>query len=176
MGLGYVGLANAVTLARNEEVIGYDIACEKIDALRENDRLINEEDVEQYINPKDINFTTTCECEIVEAAIADVDYIIIATPTNYDEKHDFFDTSSIEDVIGKVLKYKKDAVFIIKSTVPIGYTERVKEQFNTENIIFLLNFCAKGSLFTTACIPPALLLGKNRNGGRRWQSCFCGMH
>lgn len=172
MGLGYVGLANAVTLARSEEVVGYDIACEKIEALLENDNLVNEEDIEKYIDTKGINFTITCECEIVEAAVADVDYIIIATPTNYDEEHDFFDTSSIEDVIGKVLAYKKDAVFIIKSTVPIGYTERVKKQFNTENIIFSPEFLREGRSVYDSLHPTRIIVGEKSERGREVANLF----
>lgn len=132
-GLGYVGLANALLLSQKEDVKAYDIVEEKIEMLQQRKSPLEDKEVHEFLDRDDLNveFTKNFEDEVNFA-----DYLIIATPTDYDEKKNYFNTSTVEDVIEKALAIRPDATFIIKSTVPVGYTIDVKAKFNTENIIF----------------------------------------
>ena len=125
-GTGYVGLANALLLAQKEQVKAYDIISEKVEMLRKNLSPIEDKKIHEFLDRKDlyIEFTQNFR-EIVSYG----DYLVIATPTDYDEKKNFFNTSTVEDVIEKALAIRPDATFIIKSTVPVGYTEELKEKY-----------------------------------------------
>ena len=136
-GIGYVGLSNAILLAQHNEVTAVDVFQEKADLINNKKSPIIDKEIEEYLANKELNLTATTDGE---AAYQDAQYIIIATPTNYDPVRNYFDTSSIEAVIELVMKVNKDAVMIIKSTVPVGYTKSVRKQFGTDRIIFSPEF------------------------------------
>jgi len=140
-GLGYVGLANALLLSQNEQVKAYDIVDEKIEMLQKGKSPIVDKEIETFLKRDDlqIEFTTSFE-ESVKFA----DYLLIATPTDYDEEKNYFNTSTVEDVIQRALDIRSDSTFIIKSTVPVGYTESIRQKFGTNNIIFSPEFLREG--------------------------------
>lgn len=140
-GIGYVGLSNAILLAQHNEVTAVDVFQEKVDLINNRRSPIIDREIEEYLATKDLNLKATTDGA---AAYKDAEYIIIATPTNYDPDKNYFDTSSIEAVIGLVLKVNRDAVMIIKSTVPVGYTKSVRERFGTDRIIFSPEFLREG--------------------------------
>ena len=132
-GTGYVGLSNAVLLAQNNEVIALDIIQEKVDMINNRQSPIADKEIEEYLSTKDLNLTATTDNY---KAYKDAEYVIISTPTNYDAEKNYFNTRTVEAVIANVLSINPDAVMVIKSTVPVGYTESIKEKFETNNIIF----------------------------------------
>ena len=132
-GTGYVGLANAILLAQHNEVVAVDIIQEKVDMINDKVSPIIDSEIQDYLTNKDLNLIATTD---VYKAYKDADYVIISTPTNYDAEKNYFNTRSVEAVIANVLSINPDATMIIKSTVPVGYTKRVREMFETENIIF----------------------------------------
>ena len=136
-GTGYVGLSNAVLLAQNNIVTAVDVIKEKVDLLNSKKSPIVDKEIEEYLSTKKLNLTATLDAE---TAYQNADFIIISTPTNYDPAKNYFDTSSVENVIELVLKVNPDATMIIKSTIPIGYTASVREKYNTKNIIFSPEF------------------------------------
>ena len=148
VGIGYVGLSNAVLLAQEHEVIAFDIQPEKVDLLNQQQSPINDAEIIAYLAHKNLNLKATTDKYI---AYQDADYVIIATPTDYDSNKNCFKTTTIETVIADVLALNPAALIIIKSTVPLGYTKKVKEMFQTENIIFHGIF-REGKLFMITCI------------------------
>ena len=140
-GLGYVGLANALVLGQHEAVMAYDIVDDKIEMLQEKRSPLVDADIIDFLthDKSQVEFTTD-----FEKAVMYGDYLLIATPTDYDDVHNFFDTSSIESVIEKALNIRPDARFIIKSTVPVGYVQGLKVTYQTDNIIFLPEFLREG--------------------------------
>lgn len=140
-GTGYVGLANAVLLAQHNEVIALDIIEEKVDMLNNKQSPIADKDIEEYLATKELNLKATTN---PEEAFKDAEYVIISTPTNYDPEQNYFDTSSVETVIDNVLVFNPDATIVIKSTIPVGYTDQASERFNTDNIIFSPEFLREG--------------------------------
>ena len=136
-GTGYVGLSNAILLAQHNEVIALDIIKEKVDMINNKKSPIADPEIEEYLATKDPNLTATTDNF---EAFKDADYVIISTPTNYDPEKNYFNTRTVEAVIANVLSINPEAVMIIKSTVPVGYTESIKEKFDTENVIFSPEF------------------------------------
>lgn len=168
-GLGYVGLANALLLAQNEEVLAYDIVREKIDNLKKGLSPIEDKEIKRFLDLKDLNIEFTKE---FEEAVKFGDYLIIATPTDYDEVMNYFNTSTVEDVIEKALEIRPDATFIIKSTVPVGYTLDVKEKFKTENIIFSPEFLREGKALYDNLHPSRIVVGEVSDRGEEVASLF----
>ncbi len=156
-GIGYVGLSNAILLAQHNEVTAVDVFQEKADMINNRRSPIIDKEIEEYLATKDLNLKATTDGE---AAYKDAEYIIIATPTNYDPDKNYFDTSSIEAVIRLVLQVNKDAVMIIKSTVPVGYTKSVRERFGTDHIIFSPEFLREGRALYDNLYPSRIIVGE----------------
>lgn len=168
-GLGYVGLANALLLGQKEEVMAYDIVDEKIQMLQNKQSPLVDSDVIDFLthDKSQVAFTTD-----FDKAVYHGDYLLIATPTDYDDVHNFFDTSSIEDVIERALSIKTEATFIIKSTVPVGYVKGLKAKYQTENIIFSPEFLREGKALYDNLYPSRIIVGEDSQRGREIGEMF----
>lgn len=162
-GLGYVGLANGLLLSENENVMAYDILESKINSLRNKISYLDDPEIIDYLHRDDLNIQFTSN---FKEAVLFGDILLLATPTDYDEKKNYFNTETIEDVISKALIIKPDATFIIKSTVPVGYTKRVKEKFCTENIIFSPEFLREGKALFDNLYPSRIVIGEISERGK----------
>ena len=132
-----MGLSIATLLAQHNHVTAVDVVAERVDSVNNKKSPIQDDYIEEYLATKDLDLTATLDWE---SGYENADFIVIATPTNYDSVQNFFDTSAVEDVIEKVLKVNPNAIMVIKSTIPVGYTESVRKKFNTDNIIFAPEF------------------------------------
>ena len=155
-GTGYVGLSLATLLAQHNHVMAVDIIPEKVDMVNHRKSPIQDDYIEKYLAEKALDLTATMDAE---AAYKDADFVIIATPTNYDSRKNFFDISSVEAVIQLVMQYNPDAIMVIKSTIPVGYTKSVREKFGTKNIIFSPEFLRESKALYDNLYPSRIIVG-----------------
>lgn len=159
-GTGYVGLSIACLLSQHNEVKAVDIIKEKVDLINARKSPIQDDYIEKYLAEKDLNLEATLDAEY---AYSDADFVVIAAPTNYDSKKNFFDTSAVESVIELVLKYNPNAIMVIKSTIPVGYTESARKKFNTKNIIFSPEFLRESKALYDNLYPSRIIVSTDEN-------------
>lgn len=162
-GTGYVGLSIATLLSQHHEVVAVDIIPEKVDLINHKKSPIQDEYIEKYLAEKDLNLTATLDAE---AAYKDADFVVIAAPTNYDSKKNFFDTSAVEAVIKLVIQYNPDAIMVIKSTIPVGFTASVREKYHCDNIIFSPEFLRESKALYDNLYPSRIIVGTDVDNAR----------
>ena len=155
-GTGYVGLSIATLLSQHHEVMAVDIIPEKVELINNKKSPIQDDYIEKYLAEKDLNLTATLDAE---AAYKDADFVVVAAPTNYDSKKNFFDTSAVENVIGLVMEYAPDAIMVIKSTIPVGYTKSIREKTGSKNIIFSPEFLRESKALYDNLYPSRIIVG-----------------
>ena len=162
-GTGYVGLSIATLLSQHHEVMAVDIIPEKVNLINQRKSSIQDEYIEKYLAEKDLNLTATLDAE---AAYKDADFVVIAAPTNYDSKKNFFDTSAVEAVIKLVIQYNPDAIMVIKSTIPVGFTASVREKYHSDNIIFSPEFLRESKALYDNLYPSRIIVGTDVENAR----------
>ena len=166
-GIGYVGLSNAILLSQNNEVVAYDISIKRVEQLNNKISSIIDPEIEDYLLNKKLNLSSTLD---KHEAIKDSEFVIIATPTNYDIETNFFNTVSVEALINDIRTINPNAVIIIKSTVPVGFTEKMKMQFNYEDIFFSPEFLREGSALFDNLYPSRIIIGAKSNKAKKFLS------
>ncbi len=162
-GAGYVGLSIATLLSQRHEVVAVDVMAEKVDMINARKSPIHDKYIEKYFAEKDLNLVATFDAE---AAYKDVDFVIIATPTNYDTRKNFFDTSAVEDVIKTVLKVNPETIMVIKSTIPVGFTRSIRKKYNSENILFSPEFLRESKALYDNLYPSRIIVGTDLSSKR----------
>ena len=167
-GTGYVGLSIATLLSQHHEVMAVDIIPEKVDLINHKKSPIQDEYIEKYLAEKNLNLTATLDAE---AAYKDADFVVIAAPTNYDSRKNFFDTSAVEAVIKLVIQYNPDAIMVIKSTIPVGFTASVREKYHCDNIIFSPEFLRESKALYDNLYPSRIIVGTDVENARLVKAC-----
>ena len=162
-GTGYVGLSIATLLSQHHEVMAVDIVSEKVDLINQRKSPIRDEYIEKYLSEKRLNLTATLDAQ---AAYRDADFVVIAAPTNYDSKKNFFDTSAVESVIRQVIECNPDAVMVIKSTIPVGYTAGIRKKLQCDNIIFSPEFLRESKALYDNLYPSRIIVGTDMENPR----------
>ena len=162
-GTGYVGLSMATLLAQHNSVVAVDIVPEKVEMINRRQSPIQDEYIEKYFVEKDLDLTATLDAE---SAYKDADFVIVAAPTNYDSQKNFFDTSAVEKVIDLVIKYNPEAIIVIKSTIPVGYTESVRKKMGSENILFSPEFLRESKALYDNLYPSRIIVGRPTGNAR----------
>ena len=162
-GTGYVGLSIATLLSQHHQVMAVDIISEKVEKINKRISPIQDEYIEKYLTEKNLNLTATLDAE---AAYRDADFVVIAAPTNYDSKKNFFDLSAVEAVIQLVIKYNPDAIMVIKSTIPVGFTASVREKYHCDNIIFSPEFLRESKALYDNLYPSRIIVGTDVQNAR----------
>ena len=162
-GTGYVGLSLGVLLSQHHQVVAVDIVQAKVDMINNKKSPIQDDYIEKYLAEKDLNLTATLDAK---AAYSDADFVVIAAPTNYDSKTQHFDTSAVEAVIKLVMEYNPNAIMVIKSTIPVGYTASVREKFNSKNVIFSPEFLRESKALYDNLYPSRIIVGTDQNDER----------
>lgn len=169
-GGGYVGLSSAMLLAQKNKVTLFDINHKKVELLNNEISPLDDKDIKKYLKKNSNNFKATTNKKI---AYLNADYVIIATPTDYDETIDYLDTSSVESVIEDVIKVNQDAIIIIKSTIPVGFTSRIRKKYNSDSIIFSPEFLREGRALFDNLYPSRIIIGENSNRARIFAKLLC---